>query len=88
VTERTQSLDKRVRELRLINSIQAGMVSHLSFDAIIDEVGLQLEAHLQKPDNLGIVLFMDTENQLMHLEYFIGQWQTLSQLFHPLRTGD
>jgi PAS domain S-box-containing protein len=68
VTERTQSLDKRVRELRLINSIQAGMVSHLSFDAIIDEVGLQLEAHLQKPDNLGI-LFMDTENQLMHLEY-------------------
>jgi PAS domain S-box-containing protein len=69
VRERTHSLDKRVRELRLINTIQAGLVSHLDYDALIDEVGLQLESHLQLPDNLGIIL-LDAENQFMRLEYF------------------
>jgi GAF domain-containing protein/tetratricopeptide (TPR) repeat protein len=86
VAERTQSLDRRVRELRLINSIQAGLVSHLSFDALIDEVGLQLEAHLELPDNLGIVL-LDTENQRMRLEYFSVNGKRYPSTTIPLGQG-
>jgi PAS domain S-box-containing protein len=63
VAERTQTLDQRVNELQLINSIQAGLASQLDFDALVDLVGAHIEAYL-KPDTLGIVLY-HPENQTL-----------------------
>jgi PAS domain S-box-containing protein len=68
VAERTHSLNERLAELQLINSIQTGLSSQLDFDRLIDLVGNQLEAYL-KPDNLGIA-FYDAENALITTGYY------------------
>jgi PAS domain S-box-containing protein len=85
VAERTHSLNERVAELQLINSIQAGLAAQLDFEALIDLVGSQLEGYL-KPDNLGILLY-DAENQMLRIMFWSLDGKRYPSESFPLGSG-
>jgi signal transduction histidine kinase/CheY-like chemotaxis protein len=85
VRQRTESLNQRIAELAIINSVQQALAAQLDMQGVVDGVGEKIREIFDAHD--AFIALLDASAGVIHFPYYLYQGERLGTDPLPLGTG-